>query len=201
MKKIIQVIIFFILVILSLSLYFAYFDSTKNRYFTNDNLKEYKSQDIKSVEKKINKNGNLIKNLEYEVKLNENDKYFITSENSEIIYKSEKEIVNMSNVIAIIRIHNKLPITIRSNKATYDNSSYKTIFKQNVEIDYLDNKIYSDEVEIDFKKELILISNNVKLKNNNFEIAGDQVKVDIKKNKLDMYMNENKKKIKVFANN
>jgi len=132
--------------------------------------------------------------------LNEKDNYIIKSENSQIVYGNQKEIIYMNKVISIIEIDNSSPITIKSNKAKYDNSNHKTIFTQNVEINYLDYIIYSEELEVDFKNYLILISNNVKVKNINHNFIGDKIKVDIKKNTLEAYMNNDKEKIKIFAN-
>ena len=59
--------------------------------------------------------NNLIKNLKYQVKFDDNTQYIITAELSEIIYENNVEIVFMQKVTAKFIDQNNLPLKITSD--------------------------------------------------------------------------------------
>ena len=96
MKKLIQLFIFLILIIVSFSFYFNF-------------LKTNKTSDLKEIEIKKNSSllesdNNLIKNLEYNVTFDNNTKYTITAELSELKYEDDIEIVEMQFVKLFLMI-------------------------------------------------------------------------------------------------
>ena len=136
MKRIIQLILFSIIILASLIFYQTY-------------LKEIeKTSNIidKTQNKIIEENqNNLIQNLKYEVRLDQNNQYIITSDLSEITYENDIEIVKMQKVTAIFIDGKNIPLTITSDKAIYNNSNYNTNFSDNIQIEYLNNVILSDK--------------------------------------------------------
>ena len=80
---------------------------------------------------------------------------------SEISYDGNFEIVKMQQVTAIYLDQNNIPLTILSDEAIYNNTSYNTNFIHNVRIEYLDNIILSDRLDLDFNTNTILIHEKV----------------------------------------
>ena len=123
MKKIIQLSIFFFILISVFIFYKTYFYENEKKKIL---IRNSENQLVKQTE------DNFIKNLKYEVRLDQNNYYKITSEESEINYVnntdkgggSNEEIVKMSNVRALILEQNNLPIVITAKKAVYNNSNY-----------------------------------------------------------------------------
>ena len=129
MKKIIQLSIFFFILISVFIFYKTYFYKDEKKKVLIENSENQLINQTKD---------NFIKNLKYEVRLDQNNYYKITSEESEINYVnntdkgggSNEEIVKMNNVKALILDRNNLPIVITAKKAVYNNSNYWGIFNQ-----------------------------------------------------------------------
>ena len=73
---------------------------------------------------------------------------------SEITQENDAEIVNMENVIAIFIDENNNVLEIKSDNAIFNSSSYNTNFSNNIRISYLDNKLSSNELILDFEKRI-----------------------------------------------
>ena len=188
MKKFIQLILFLFLIIISIIFYKVYFDNTKEPATVN------KIQNDNSL---TNTENNLIKNLKYEIKLNQDNQYIITSDLSEITYENNIEIVKMQNVEAIFIDQTNIPIIVTSDQAIYNNSSYNTKFNKNVKIKYLDNLILSDYMGLDFNNNLITINKNVKYKGLQGTILADNVKINLITKKIEIYMDDTKDNVEI----
>ncbi len=188
MKKFIQLILFLFLIIISIIFYKVYFDNTKEPATVN------KIQNDNSL---TNTENNLIKNLKYEIKLNQDNQYIITSDLSEITYENNIEIVKMQNVEAIFIDQTNIPIIVTSDQAIYNNSSYNTKFNKNVKIKYLDNLILSDYMDLDFNNNLITINKNVKYNGLQGTILADNVKIDLITKKIEIYMDDTKDNVEI----
>ena len=188
MKKFIQLILFLFLIIISIIFYKVYFDNTKEPATVS------KIQSDNSV---TNTENNLIKNLKYEIKLDQDNQYIITSDLSEITYENNIEIVKMQNVEAIFIDQTNIPIIVTSDQAIYNNSSYNTKFNKNVKIKYLDNLILSDYMDLDFNNNLITINKNVKYEGLQGTILADNVKIDLITKKIEIYMDDTKDNVEI----
>tara|TARA_B100000401_G_scaffold435766_1_gene378032 strand:+ start:1531 stop:2106 length:576 start_codon:yes stop_codon:yes gene_type:complete len=188
MKKFIQLILFLFLIIISIIFYKIYFDNTKEPATVS------KIQNDNSL---TNTENNLIKNLKYEIKLNQDNQYIITSDLSEITYENNIEIVKMQNVEAIFIDQTNIPIIVTSDQAIYNNSSYNTKFNKNVKIKYLDNLILSDYMGLDFNNNLITINKNVKYNGLQGTILADNVKIDLITKKIEIYMDDTKDNVEI----
>ena len=188
MKKFIQLILFLFLIIISIIFYKVYFDNTKEPAIVS------KIQNDNSL---TNTENNLIKNLKYEIKLNQDNQYIITSDLSEITYEDNVEIVKMQNVEAIFIDQTNIPIIVTSDQAIYNNSSYNTKFNKNVKIKYLDNLILSDYMDLDFNNNLITINKNVKYNGLQGTILADNVKIDLITKKIEIYMDDTKDNVEI----
>tara|TARA_B100000902_G_scaffold281245_1_gene267147 strand:- start:600 stop:1175 length:576 start_codon:yes stop_codon:yes gene_type:complete len=188
MKKAIQLILFSFLVIISIIFYKIYFKE-------NEKL----NVDINVQEEKLNINSenNLIQNLKYEVKLDEDTQYIITSDLSEITYENNVEIVKMQKVVAIFIDKTNIPLIVASDQAIYNNLNYNTKFNQNVRIEYLDNVILSDYMDLNFKNNLITINENVKYSGIQGTIIADNIKIDLITKKIEIYMDDTNDNVEI----
>ena len=179
MKKVIKLILFLLLIISSIIFY--------KIYFTDNKISEIKT-DILEKQKITNPENNLIKNLKYEVKLDDQNQYIITSDFSEISYRNGVEVVEMQKVKAMLVNQKNIPLIITSELATYNNRNYNTKFNQNVRIEYLDNIILSDKMDFDFNNNLITIYQNVKYNGIQGNIIADNITIDLITKKIEIYM-------------
>ena len=179
MKKVIKLILFLLLIIISIIFY---------KIYLSENTKSKIKVDIPEEEQVANPKNNLIKNLKYEVKLNENSQYAITSDLSEITYEDGDEVVKMQKVTAILLNQKNIPLIITSELATYNNFNYNTKFNQNVRVEYLNNIILSDKLEFDYNNSLITIYENVEYDGIQGNIIADNIKIDLFTRKIEIYM-------------
>ena len=166
-------------------------------------LKEIKKTSIiidKTQNKIIEENqNNLIQNLKYEVRLDQNNQYIITSDLSEITYENDIEIVKMQKVTAIFLDGKNIPLTITSDKAIYNNSNYNTNFSDNIQIEYLNNVILSDKMDLDFKNNVINVFGNVQYDGIQGSVKTDNIKINLITKKIDIYMNKYNKNVEVIT--
>ena len=181
MKKVIQLILFSFLIIISIIFYKIYFVEKEQPKVEID---------IQEEQQVSNTENNLIKNLKYEVKLDQDNQYIITSDLSEITYENNFEVVKMQNVTAIFIDQSNIPIIVTSDHAIYNNSNYNTKFYDNVRIEYLNNFILSDNMDLDFNNNLITINENVEYNGIQGTIIADNVKIDLITKKIEIYMDD-----------
>ncbi|MBD1158848.1 LPS export ABC transporter periplasmic protein LptC, partial [Pelagibacterales bacterium SAG-MED19] len=142
MKKVIQILLFLITIIIIIIFYQKYFISEQNT-----EIKESVNQTQSQSESSKN---NLIKNLRYDLNLQDNTKYMIIANESEIFYDKDAEMVNMTNVKAKFIDANNDELVIRADKAIFNSATYNTDFNQNVIITYQDNTILSENLDLNF---------------------------------------------------
>jgi len=191
MKKIIQLSIFFFILVSVFIFYKSYFyENEKKKILTKSSDK----QSIKRTE------DNFIKNLKYEVRLNKNNYYKITSEESEINYINNEEIVKMYKVKALVLDQNNLPIVITAKKAVYNNSNYNTNFRDDVLIEYMDYKILADKMDLNFQKNIIKIFQNVKYIGTENKLTSDNIELNLITKEIDIFMDSKTDNVKIMKN-
>lgn len=195
MKKIAQFIIFLILIISAISFYNIYFKKDETIVYSD----LVKKETLKPQVSKKESQSNLIKNLMYDVKFENNSQYSISSDLSEITYSANDEIVNMQGVIAKIIDENNLSFTIVSNYAVFNNNTYETLFTNNVKITYLDNEISSQKLLLNFDENIVTISENVMYEGLQGLIQTDNIRINLKSKNVEIFMNNSKNKIKITS--
>ena len=176
------------MIIISIIFYKIYF---------HENEKPKVEINIQEEQSTVNSENNLVKNLKYEVKLDQDNQYIITSDLSEITYENNIEIVKMQNVVAILIDQTNIPLIITSDQAIYNNSNYNTKFNHNVRIEYLDNVILSDNMDLDFNNNLITINQNVEYNGIQGTIIADNVKIDLITKKIEIYMDDTNDNVEI----
>ena len=193
MKKIIQLILFLVLIIISIAFYRTYF-------VTEEKLKVSKILEENSEDKsQLQNKNNLVKKLKYEVKFDENKQYIINAELSEITYENNVEVVKMNKVTAIFIDQTEIPLKIVADEAVYNNFNYNTNFSKNVKITYLDHSIISDKLDINFDKNIKSIYENVGYEGLQGTIKADNIKINLITKKIDIYMNDKENKVEVLT--
>jgi hypothetical protein len=190
MKRFIQLILIVILIIVSFFFYKKYFldnkkDNLENKIFnTGDETFE-------------NSKNNVIKNLKYEVTLDQNKQYIITADLSELSYLDDAELINMQTVQAIFIDQSKIPLIIKSDTAIYNSLNYNTNFRNNVEVTYINNIIVADKMDLNFEDNIITIFENVKYDGLELDMKTDNIKINLITKKIDIYMNDDKKNVEL----
>ena len=185
MKRIIQLILFLFIILISTIFYFNYLDDNKK-------------PEISIVEKEnipIENENNLIKNLKYDVKFDGNKQYTITSKLSEINYENGIEIVDMQIVNATFIDQTGIPLIVSADRAVFNNSTYNTSFDGNVIIQYLDNVILSNKIDLNFENSIVHIYENVEYDGLQGTIKADNIKINLITKKIEIYMNKKDNKI------
>ena len=193
MKRLIQLSLFFLLFLIATIFYKSYFinktpKKTINQKVNNDtNLPE------------MSKN-NLIKNLKYDVRLNDDSQYTITSDFSEILYEGNVESVYMNIVIAKFISSDGSVLTITSDKAIFNNNIYDTKFYDNVKILYLDHVIFSDKLDLNFTKNNVVIYDNVVYQGSQVDIITDNILINLITKNVEIFMHNPKNNVTVSTN-
>jgi uncharacterized protein YxeA len=191
-KTLIQIFFLIIIVVLVFSVYNKYFVSKKENY---------SKKTTQTVENTNNEEkSNVVYDIEYISYDNSGGKYIIKALRGEISNK-DKNLTLMENVNATILLKDSSPINFWSNKAVYNNMNYTTKFYGDVLMTYMKHNIKSDNLNLNFSKNLATISDNVVYKNSNTSLKADTVKIDLLTKDTKIYMNDDSKKIKVISTN
>ena len=185
MKKVIKLTLLLLIVVASIFFYKFYLSDKKQSNIVIDTSEDSDSSEKQEVS---NPENNLIKNLKYEVKLDKENQYIITSNLSEITYETGSEMVRMQKVTAILINQENIPLIITSEQAVYNNSNYNTKFSKNVQVEYLKNIITADKMDFDFNNNLITIYENVEYDGIQGNIVADNIKIDLITKKIEIYM-------------
>ena len=196
MKRIIQLILFIFLILIIFVFYKTYFTEVKKTE-TEINQKDQINSDNKI---KSEDGNNLIKNLKYNVKFDNNSQYFITAELSELVYVDNIEIVKMQLVTARFIDENNIPLIIKSKEAVYNNNSYDTKFSQDITIKYMENSINSDNLYLNFTNNIVTIYNNVVYEGLQGLFRADNVVIDLVTKDIEIFMNNSKNKVSGISN-
>ena len=169
MKKKIFIQIILILLIFCFS-YYIY-----NKYFFV-NTSEKKLSNEKSTNENIN--ANLIEKINYKSSDFKGRIYNIKAESGSLDL-SNNQVIKMSKVNANIKLDDGTLITITSDFADYNSITYDTKFNSNVVSEYLDHKIFSELLIIDFKKNILEATNKITYTNPTTIMKANELKVDL----------------------
>ena len=169
-KTVIQVLLIFLILLISVSFYLKYFD------YSQKPLKN------KLLEKKTNTNQNssstYIDNIDYVSFDDKGNKYQITAKQSEIKIENTN-IMLLTDVIAYIFIKDSDTVKITSNFGKYNSKNYDTIFSENVIVIYPGHKITGEYLDFSFLKNLGTISKNVIYSGDKTNLFADKVEINL----------------------
>jgi len=199
-KKVYYFVIFFLFLILG----FFYFNKFKINNATkieanteNNNTENNNTENITENEQTASI-SNTLDNVSYSSKDLSGNEYLIFANKGEIDF-SDKNIIFLTKVTAIIKLKNSNNIEISSDFGKYNANNFDTIFSKNVIVTYLDNKIESEYLDFSLDRNSMIISKKVIFTNSENILKADVVEMnlDTKDSKIYMY----KKKDKVIITN
>ena len=144
-KTVIQLFLSSVIIVIFLVIFYKYFNqetSTKKI----DNIE-------KEISKSLNEKSNLIKGIEYFSKDETGSIYNISAESGEI-NDNNPDIIFLTNVKAKISTLNSEDIFIESNFAKYNSKNYDTNFYENIKVNYAENKIDCEYLDLLFRSKL-----------------------------------------------
>ena len=196
LKVLFKIILLMLIVIISVVFYYSFL-------FEKNKIASSTSKILEQNEVTLNKElTNELTNIEYNSFDSEGNAFYINAEKAIIDNKiDEKSTVRLENVVSIINIKNKGIININSKNAIYDRVNNNTSFYNNVEIDYLQNSIYSQNLDLIFTEKFSRIYNDVIYKNDKLILNTDMMFIDMITGDIKLQMNEKEKKVKLIADN
>ena len=200
MKKKIIISGSFIIFFFSLLVYY-YFKSNNEKKLIEKKKKIelVKTESIGNNEEEII-SLNIIQDVSYSAKDTKGNEYFVKAKEG-TIDQNYNNLIFLKAVNATIRLKNFELIEISSDFGKYNTDNYDTIFSKNVIITYLDNIIKGKYLDFSWDKNLIIISRDVTLKNNQSSLRADVIEVDIKKKDIKIFMHEENKKVNIKSLN
>ena len=200
MKKKIIIGGFFIIFFFSLLIYFYFKSSNEQKLIEKKKKIELiKTESVESDEEEI-RSLNIIQDVSYSAKDTKENEYLIKAKEG-TLDQNYDNFIFLKSVNATIRLKNYELIEISSDFGKYNIDNYDTIFSKNVIITYLDNIIEGKYLDFSWDKNLMIISKNVTLKNNQSSLRADVIEVDIKKKDIRIFMHEENKKINIKSLN
>ena len=145
----------------------------------------------------IENQNNLIKNLKYNVNFENGTQYNITAKLSELFYENESEFVKMQYVIAKFIDEEGVTLTIISDNAIYNNTTYNTKFSKNIKLTYLGNIIDAENLDLNFIENIVTIRNNVVYEGMQGQLKADNVVINLITKELKIFMNDQKNKVEI----
>ena len=185
-RKIFSQILLLIITFLIIYLFFDF-------YFLKKKIKNTSTNIIMNDDSAVEDESNYIHNIEYISQDSRGNKFIIKSKTGKLDENNIGTIL-LSSVTAEIRSANTSSIFIYSDKAIYNNSNYDTKFYHNVVLDYEDNTITSDKLDLMFSEDQIVSYDDVFYTNLKTTLNADKVIVDLitKNSKILMYNKKNK---------
>ena len=142
---------------------------------------------------------NTMENVNYSSKDLKGNEYLIFANKGEIDF-SDKNIIFLTKVRAIIKLKNSDNIEIVSDFGKYNANNFDTIFSKNVIVTYLDNKIKSEYLDFSIDRNSMIMSNEVTFTNLENTLKADVIEMNLDTKDSKIYMHKIKDKV-IITNN
>ena len=185
-KTVIQIILIFLVFLISLSFYLKYF-SNNSKVLKNTSLEEKIAVDQNNTSTYIN-------NIDYVSSDSKGNRYQITAEQAEIKIENSN-VMFLKNVIAYIFIKDSDTVKITSNFGKYNSKNYDTIFSKNVIVVYPGHKITGEYLDFSFLKNLGIISTNVMYFGDKTNLFADKIEMNLSTKDTKIFMDDPSQKI------
>jgi uncharacterized protein YxeA len=185
-KTVLQVVMVFVIIIISLWFYL--------KYFTNnfEDVKEF--QDIEKINEEQSSESTYINDINYTSIDLRGNKYQITAKLAEIKIENS-DVMFLTDVIAFIFIKNKDAVKITSNYGKYNTINYDTIFSENVIVVYPGHKITGEYLDFSFLTNLGIFTTNVIYTGEKTNLFADKVEMNLATKDTKIFMNNTEKKV------
>ena len=185
-----QVIMVFVIIIISFWFYLKYF--TKNF----EGLKEVKL--IEKINEEQNSDSTYINDINYTSIDVRGNKYQITAKLAEIKIENS-DVMFLTDVIAFVFIRDKDTVKITSNFGKYNSKNYDTIFSDNVIVIYPGHKITGEYLDFSFLTNLGIFTTNVIYTGEKTNLFADEIEMNLATKDTKIFMNDDGKKVLVVG--
>ena len=185
-KTVIQIILIFLIFLISLSFYLKYF-SNNSKVLKDTPLEE-------KIAANQNNTSTYIDNINYVSFDAKGNKYQVTAEQAEIKIENS-DVMFLTNVIAYIFIKDSDTVKITSNFGEYNSKNYDTIFSENVIVIYPGHKITGEYLDFSFLKNLGTMSTNVVYNGEKTNLFADKLEMNLSTKDTKIFMNDASKKV------
>ncbi len=194
-KTVIQLLIFFIIVI------FLYF-FIKNTFLQEQ--KEIVSLDLSKEEiieeiKTDKKEKNIIEKINYISIDAEGNEYILSADHGKESIENP-DIIILEKVVGKIKLKGKSDIEIKSDFAIYNSITFDTKFYENVLGSFDDSKISSDNLDLFFKNNKAKMYNNIKYLDKNTDANADEISFNLLNGDVNIKMFDKNQKILIINN-
>ena len=189
-KKVIQILIILLIILISylvLNIYFfdkkdiSDLDLNENLVIEEDNLNFV----------------NVMENLEYKSSDKSGNNYIIKAKKGKVNLEKENLLI-LEDVYGEIKLVGKSTIYIYSNFAQYNRNNFDTRFYQNVLVNYKDKRFNCDNLDLFFKDNFGSMYNNIVFVDEDTQINADQVNINLLNGDINIKMFQEEKKIKIL---
>ena len=185
-------IFFFIFIYILANLNFFEKKSSQNKTINTNKKTE--------ITTKKNYSSNKMNEVSYSSKDPKGNEYTVKAKQAEIDI-SNRNILYLEDVSAVIKLKNSEKIYIFSDYGKYNSNNFDTIFSKNVIVNYLYNKITSGYLDFSFQRNSMIISKNVIYKDLESILKADVMEMNIKTKDTKIYMLEDKKRVSIKNKN
>ena len=162
---------------------------------------EFDKTEENQISISISENSNELNNIEYNSIDSDGNSYYLNAKKALIKLDEEKKNeVLLEDVTSIINLKERGIIYIKSKNASYNKQTNDTLFYKDVEINYLDSAIVSDNLDLIFSEKISKIYNNVVYNSKNFNLNTDNIFIDMVSGDIKMNMRNKSSKVKFTTN-
>tara|TARA_B100000963_G_scaffold334696_1_gene328107 strand:- start:1416 stop:2045 length:630 start_codon:yes stop_codon:yes gene_type:complete len=154
--------------------------------------KEVKKEIDKKINKESSETGNIFYNIEYSGVDLSGNRYILRAREA----KNEQNIeglLSLKSVKAFFYFKNNKTLNIVSDEGLYNNKTLDMTFKKNVEGKYEESTLIAQKAEYFNSKNLLIITENVKIRDFRGTMMAEKLIFDIEKNTLNISSSENEK--------
>ena len=159
----------------------------------------YEQSEINDLNQNLSVAYNEIEKLRYFSEDISGNKYTIVANSASAILV-DNNLVELSGVLANIVLSNKSTIYITSDSAKYNQITNNTNFFDNVKVIYEDNEVYSNNIDLNFEKNLIEIYGNVFYRNTSNKLYADKILLNLLTKNLKIIMKKKEDNILIISN-
>ena len=162
---------------------------------------EFDKTEENQISISISENSNELNNIEYNSIDSDGNSYYLNAKKALIKLDEEKKNEGLlEDVTSIINLKERGIIYIKSKNASYNKQTNDTLFYKDVEINYLDSAIVSDNLDLIFSEKISKIYNNVVYNSKNFNLNTDNIFIDMVSGDIKMNMKNKSSKVKFTTN-
>ena len=189
-KKVIQILIILLIILISYLVLNIYF-------FDKKDISDLDLNENLVIEEDNLNFDNVMENLEYKSSDKSGNNYIIKAKKGKVNLK-KKNLLILEDVYGEIKLVGKSTIYIYSNFAQYNKNNFDTRFYQNVLVNYEDKRFNCDNLDLFFKDNFGSMYNNIVFVDENTQINADQVNMNLLNGDINIKMFQEEKKIKIL---